>query len=98
MGLHRGAGGFFDGLRIAFLLLAPFGDGPALRQVAMQRVMGGGLVGDDVGARAARFHPRGKLDEDIGRVAQQAHGFGLARLGPASIIASASSSVGLSST
>jgi hypothetical protein len=60
MGLHRGAGGRFDRLRIAFLLGAPFGHTPALRQVAVERIMRRGLVGHDVGAtvgeRLTAFH------------------------------------------
>ena len=77
--LHRGTGGFFDGFGIALTFLAPFAHRPALRQVAVHRVMGRGLVGHDIGADPA-FHQFGK---DICRIAQKRHGLRLARGSPA---------------
>ena len=76
--LHRGAGRLLHCGGIAFLLVAPFGDRPALRQVAVDRVMGRGLVGDDVGMYAAPD----QFGENIGGVGDQADGLGFAGLRP----------------
>ena len=78
MGAHAGAGGFLHRLGVGFLFRAPVGDGPALRQIAMQRIMGAGLVGHDIGAGAALFHAGQQFGEDIGGIAQKAHRFRLA--------------------
>ncbi len=78
MGLHRGAGGGFHRLRVALLLRPPFGDRPADRQIAMDGVMGRGLVGDDVGTHTAAH----ELREDVGGICRESDGFRFARLGP----------------
>ena len=82
MRAHRGTSGLFDRLRVSFLFRTPFANAPALRQIAVQRVMGAGLVGDDIGARAARFHAGHQFGEHICGVTQQAHRLGLALGGP----------------
>ena len=46
----------------------PFGERPALRQIAVERIVRRGLVGDDVGPDAAPH----QLREDVGGVAEQA--------------------------
>ncbi len=76
---HRCAGGLGNRLGIGFLFFAPFGNGPALRQIPMNRVMGRCLIGDDIGANATFDQFR----EDVGRIADQGNRFCLARLGPA---------------
>ena len=76
--LHAGAGGLLHGLRVGLAPRAPFGHAPALRQVAVDRVVGGGLVGDDVRADAAAD----ELGEDVGGVAEEADGLRLAGLRP----------------
>jgi hypothetical protein len=82
-----------DRLGVGFLLAPPFGDGPAqLRQIAVHRVMGAGLVGHDVGADAAPASGA-QFGEDIGGIADQATDFASPALVQRSIIASASSSV-----
>ncbi len=43
---HRSTRGFLDGFRVRFALLAPFGQSPAFWQIAVDRIMGRGLVGD----------------------------------------------------
>ena len=82
MGLHRGAGGFFHRLGIALLLGPPFGNAPAVRQIAMQRIMGRGLVGHDVGARPACLHALHQFRENVCGIAQKANGLGFACFGP----------------
>ena len=79
MHLHAGARGFLHRLRVGLLLGTPFGHAPTLRQIAMHRIMRAGLVGDDIGLHAAPH----QFGENIRRVADQAHGFRLTRLGPA---------------
>ncbi|MNO85326.1 hypothetical protein D3C76_766970 [compost metagenome] len=59
-----------------FLQLAPLGDAPPLRQVAMDRVVGRGLVGHHIRGDAAGH----QLGEDVGGVAEQADGDGGAAL------------------
>ncbi len=85
--LHRGPRRPVDRLRIAFLLFAPFGHAPALGQVAVERIVGGCLVGHDIGAAVGHFftclHAAQDLGEDVGRIADQGHGLRFARLGPA---------------
>ena len=49
---HRGAGSLFDGLRIAFALFFPLRHRPALRQIAVDRIVSRGLVGDHEIGRA----------------------------------------------
>ncbi len=75
---HGGARRLFDRLRIALALGAPFAQRPALGQIAVDRIVGRGLVGDDVGMNAAR----GQFREDVGGIAEQADGLRLTRLGP----------------
>ena len=55
------------------LVGAPLRGRPAAGQVAVQQVVRGGLVGDQVGSRPARGGPPRQLGDDIGRVAQQPH-------------------------
>ncbi len=64
---HRGARGAAHRLRIGLAALLPLGDGPALRQVAVDRIVRRGLVGDGVGPHAAPH----QLGEDVDGVAQQ---------------------------
>ena len=64
---HGAPGGLGDAGRVALALALPFGDGPALRQIAVGGVVGGGLVGDAIGADAAAD----ELGEDVGGVAEQ---------------------------
>ena len=82
MGAHGGAGGFLHLLGGGFLFRAPFGGGPACGAVAMQGIVGRGLVGDDVGAGAACLHALDQFGEDLGGIAEEAHGFRLAFRGP----------------
>lgn len=49
----------------------------------MERIVGRGLVGHDVGARPARPHPREDLGDDLGRIAEEPHRARLARGRPA---------------
>ena len=76
---HRGSRGLLHRFRVALALRPPLGQRPALRQVAVDRVVRRGLVGQDVGLDAAAM----KLRHDLGRVAQQADRFRLAGLRPA---------------
>ncbi|CDN96539.1 hypothetical protein BN949_05718 [Agrobacterium tumefaciens] len=76
---HGGAGGLFHRLRIADPLFLPLAHGPALWKIAVDRVVGRGLVRDHVGADAAADHFR----QDFGAVAKQADGLGFALLRPA---------------
>ena len=55
-------------LRIALAPLLPFGEGPAGRQIAVDRIVRRGLIGDDVGPDAAPH----EFGEDLGGVAEQA--------------------------
>ena len=73
MARHRGLGCLLHGLRVALALRLPFGERPALRQIAVDRVMRRGLIGDDVGPHA----PAHELREDIRRVAEDADRDGL---------------------
>ena len=78
MGFHAGPRGLFDLLRGALALFLPLRHGPALRQIAIDRVMRRGLIGHDIGTHAALVD----LGENIRRIAQKRHGFRLARLSP----------------
>ena len=69
---HGAASRHVDLVRCALLQIAPLGHAPALGQVAVYRVMGGGLVGHHV-RRDAASH---QLGEDVGGVAEQADGDG----------------------
>ena len=86
MGAHRGAGGLLHRLWVSFLFGAPVGHAPPLRQIAVQRVMGRCLVGDDIGAtvwnRAAGVHPAHQFGEHIGGIAQKAHRLCVTLRGP----------------
>ncbi len=55
-------------LRVALAPLLPLGEAPAGRQIAVQRVVRRGLVGDDVGLDA----PAHELGKDLGGVAEKA--------------------------
>ncbi len=79
---HRCAGRDLHRFRIAFALGFGFLDGPADRQVAVARVMGGCLIGDDIRASAAGLHAGDQFGEDFGSIAEQADRFRFARLGP----------------
>ena len=65
--------GFFGGpchsLRITHTFGLPFSQRPALRQIAVNRIMGGGLVRDTIGFDT----PPDKVGENIGRIAKQGH-------------------------
>ena len=61
----RGVG---DGSGVALAHLVPFGDAPAGRAIAVGGIVGAGLVGQSVGADAAREH----LGQDFGGIAKQA--------------------------
>jgi hypothetical protein len=50
---HALLGGLGHGFGVLLLAVEPLLEGPAGGQVAVQRVVGGGLVGDDVGLDAA---------------------------------------------
>ena len=76
---HRGARRLLDGFRIGLARLLPLAHGPALRQIAVDRVMRRGLVGDHVRPDAAADH----FGQDLGAVAEQADRLRLAVLGPA---------------
>ncbi len=65
---HRCARRLVDRLGVALAPLLPLREGPAARQIAVDRIMRGGLVGHDVGPHAAA-HQFGK---DVGGVAEQA--------------------------
>ena len=53
--------------RVAVPALLPLGDAPAAGQVAVQRVVSGGLVGHDIGPHASPH----QLGENVRRIAQQ---------------------------
>ena len=76
---HGGARRLLDSLGIADALLAPLGHRPAFRQIAVDRIMRGGLVGHHVRPHAAAEEFR----HDLGRVAEQADRLRLASLRPA---------------
>ena len=83
MRAHRRACRRLHARRVGLGLCAPFGDTPARRAITVQGVVGRGLVGHDVGAGAPRAHPGQKFGEDLGRVAEKAHGLRLALRAPA---------------
>ncbi|MNT02225.1 hypothetical protein D3C72_1367140 [compost metagenome] len=64
---HRLARGGLDGGGVADALLFPFGDGPAGGQIAVDGVVGAGLIGHQIRAHAALDHLRQK----VSRIAQQ---------------------------
>ena len=70
---HRRLRGLRHRLRIAFALFGPFGDAPADREIAVHRVVRARLVGEEVGADAARV----KLRQDFSGIAEQADRHGL---------------------
>ncbi len=70
MQTHRLLGRFDDVPRCLFLLVLPTFDRPAGRQVAMQRVVRGGLIGDGIRAHAAAHEFR----KNLGGVAEQRDG------------------------
>ena len=63
-------------VRVGLAPLEPLLDGPAHRQVAVDRIVRAGLVGDRIGLHAALD----QLGQHLGGVAEQRDGFGLARL------------------
>ena len=65
---HGLLGGLNDRVGIAFLRALPAVERPAGRQVAVERVVRGGLIGDQVGLDPARD----QLGQDLGGVAEQA--------------------------
>ena len=73
---HGVAGGDVHLLGSGFLQRAPLGHAPALRQVAMHRVVGRGLVGHHVRGNATGH----QLGEHVGGVAEQTDGDGVAAL------------------
>ncbi len=79
MRFHGGAGGSLDRFRITLALVAPFGQGPAGGQVAVDRIVRRGLVRDDVRLDAAP----NEFGEDVGGVAEEANRLGLTGRGPA---------------
>ena len=79
MDAHRRARGLLHRLRIALALLAPLRHRPADRQIAVDRIVRRGLVGDDVRATPRRT----SSGQHLGGVAEQADGLRLAGPGPA---------------
>ncbi|VFS31349.1 Uncharacterised protein [Yokenella regensburgei] len=71
---HRTLGRFNGALRIGFRFTLILFPRPALWQVAVQRIVRAGLVGDHVRAYAAFY----QLRHDISRVAAQRDGHGFA--------------------
>ena len=65
---HGLARSLLDGFGIARAFGLPVGERPAPRQIAVNRIMRGGLVGQDVGAHVTLQQVR----QNIGRVAEQA--------------------------
>ena len=55
------------------LRFTPALERPAGRQVAMDEIVGRGLVGDEIGRVRAGLHPAQDLGHQLGRVAEQAH-------------------------
>ena len=76
MDLHRGHGGGFDRLGIGDALRLPFRQRPAGRQIAVDRIMRRGLVGERIGPDAAGDEFR----EEFRRIAEQADRDRLSRL------------------
>ena len=70
---HRGAGGTSHRGGIAFPAGCPVGDSPAPRQIAVDGIMGGGLVGDDVRPDASPHQFR----KDLRGIAEQAYRYWL---------------------
>ena len=64
-------------LRVVGLRGAPLRHAPAAGQIAVDQVMGRGLVGHDVGADTACVHPLDQLGQYVGGIAQEGnrHGF-----------------------
>ena len=71
---HRGARRLVDRLGVALAPLLPLREGPAARQIAVDRIMRRGLVGHGVGAHAAAQ----QFGKDVGGVAEQPDGNRLA--------------------
>ncbi len=67
MDRHRGAGGLVERLGIVAAGALPLVERPAERQIAVERIVRGGLVGHSVGADAAADH----LGKDLRGVAEQ---------------------------
>src|SRR5271165_2541955 len=67
---HRRSRGACDGFGVALASLRPRGDRPALRQIAVDRIVRRGLIGDYVRLHAAAHEVR----EYLGRIAEQADG------------------------
>ena len=65
---HQLLGRPLDARGVGGLTRLPLVERPAGRQIAVQRIVGGGLVGDQVGQHAAAH----ELRKDLGRVAEQA--------------------------
>ena len=84
---HRCTRGLLHFLGGGSALLIPLFDRPALRQVAVHRVVRGGLVGQQVRLHAALE----QFGQHIGNVAEQATDFGVPALHDSSIRRSASS-------
>ena len=84
---HRFLRRLLDRLRIALAPLLPFGERPAGRQIAIERIVRGGLVGDHIGRDAALHQFR----IDLGRVAKERDRNGLLLLPARSRIVIASS-------
>jgi hypothetical protein len=63
---HRLARGLRHGLRIAGTLVFPLRQRPALRQIAIGRIMRRGLVGDDVRLDATAH----QLGENVGGITE----------------------------
>ena len=76
---HRGFRGALDALRVAGATLLPLRKRPALRQVAVDRIVRRGLVGDDVGFDTAAH----QFGQDLGRIAEEPDRDGLALFGRA---------------
>ena len=76
---HRRPRRRLDRLRIALALRLPFGQRPALRQIAVERIMRRGLVGHHVRLDSAPD----ELGQDFGCIAQKPDRLRLARLRPA---------------
>ena len=74
---HRRFGRALDSLGIARAPLLPLLQAPTLGQIAVDRIVCGSLVGDDVGPDAAAQ----KFRQDLARVAEQRDRDGLALLG-----------------
>jgi hypothetical protein len=86
---HGGLGRRFNRFRIGLAFRLPLGERPSLRQIAVDRIVRAGLVGDDVRPDAATH----QLGKNIGGIAEQADRDRLPALRRLAMIASASSSV-----